>query len=61
MKNIVLLGEKIIAIEKGHELHLNYHNMGAMNGGWTVRWQGFEGNYFWSGENGRQANATTLL
>jgi beta-glucosidase len=63
VKNIVLVGERIVYINRSPEceLHFNYHNMGAMCGGWTVRWQGFEGNYYWSGDNGKSSNATTLL
>lgn len=29
-------------------------------GGWSLRWQGFEGNDLWSG-NGKAANASSIL
>jgi beta-glucosidase len=31
------------------------------SGGWSVRWQGFEGNDFWSDANKNSSNATSLL
>ena len=30
-------------------------------GGWSVRWQGFEGNDFWTGANKVKTNASSLL
>ena len=30
-------------------------------GGWSVRWQGFQGNDFWSGNNKVKANASSIL
>lgn len=30
-------------------------------GGWSVRWQGFEGNDFWSGDNKASSNASSIL
>src|ERR1700733_13723411 len=30
-------------------------------GGWSVRWQGFEGNDFWSGTNKNMCNASSIL
>lgn len=30
-------------------------------GGWTVRWQGYQGNEFWSGDNKVQSNASSIL
>ncbi len=31
------------------------------NGGWTVRWQGFEGNDFWKDKNKQSSNASSVL
>lgn len=31
------------------------------SGGWSVRWQGFEGNDFWKGQNKASANASSVL
>jgi hypothetical protein len=47
----VLVGEKIIDINQlaKHEMFLNYDNIGMQCGGWTSRWQGFEGNPIWKG------------
>lgn len=44
-----------------HELFLNYDNIGMQNGGWTSRWQGFEGNSMWTGQNRRLSNASSIL
>lgn len=30
-------------------------------GGWSVRWQGFEGNDFWTGDNKISSNASSIL
>jgi beta-glucosidase len=31
------------------------------SGGWSVRWQGFEGNDFWTGNNKVSSNASSIL
>ena len=31
------------------------------NGGWTLRWQGFEGNSQWQGDNKVNSKATSIL
>lgn len=31
------------------------------SGGWSVRWQGFEGNDFWTGSNKVSTNASSIL
>lgn len=66
LEYIVLVGEKIINVEsyraKGlYELFLNYDNIGMQSGGWTGRWQGFEGNPLWQGENKKSSNATSIV
>jgi beta-glucosidase len=30
-------------------------------GGWTVRWQGYEGNDFWKDQNKASSNASSIL
>ena len=39
----------------------NFDNIGMQCGGWTVRWQGFEGNDFWTGDNKVSSNASSIL
>jgi hypothetical protein len=45
----VLVGEKIIQLnrENDYQLYQNYNNIGMQCGGWSSRWQGFEGNAIW--------------
>lgn len=31
------------------------------SGGWSVRWQGFRGNDYWSDENKKSSNASSIL
>jgi hypothetical protein len=31
------------------------------SGGWSARWQGFEGNSIWSGDNKKNTNASSIL
>jgi beta-glucosidase len=65
VKNIILVGEKIIVVQTTGSprftLFQDYDNIGAQNGGWTIRWQGYEGNKFWQGENKMTSRATSLL
>ena len=60
---VVLVGEKIININRLTKLELfrNYDNIGMQAGGWSVRWQGFMGNDFWTGANKQQSNASSIL
>jgi hypothetical protein len=44
-----------------YELFLNYDNIGMQSGGWTGRWQGFEGNSLWKDENKITSNASSIL
>lgn len=59
---VVLVGERIININhlSKNELFRNFDNIGMQCGGWSIRWQGFEGNDMWSG-NGKSANASSIL
>ena len=49
IKYIVLVGERVININglARNELFRNFDDIGMQNGGWTLRWQGFEGNSQW--------------
>jgi beta-glucosidase len=42
-------------------LFRNFDNIGMQCGGWTVRWQGFEGNDFWKDSNKQSSNASSIL
>ncbi len=42
-------------------MFLNYDNIGMQSGGWTARWQGFEGNPIWKGDNKKNSNASSIL
>ena len=43
------------------QLFRNFDNIGMQCGGWSVRWQGFEGNDFWSGALKTKSNASSVL
>lgn len=60
---VVLIGEKVHSLNRldKHQLFKNYDNIGMQCGGWSVRWQGFEGNDFWSGDNKAQSKASSIL
>jgi len=59
---IVLVGERVINVNQLSKniLFRNFDNIGMQCGGWTIRWQGFEGNDMWKG-NGKDANATSIF
>ena len=63
LEYIVLIGERVININglAKNELFRNFDNIGMQNGGWTLRWQGFEGNSQWQGENKANSRATSIL
>lgn len=67
LKYIVLVGQRIVPVQIDdagtvrQTLFQDYDNIGAQNGGWTVRWQGFEGNGCWQGDLKEQAHARSLL
>lgn len=66
VKYIVLVGESRVNQlddqgERHQTLYPNYDNIGAQNGGWTLAWQGIEGNAFWQGEHKTTSGATTIL
>lgn len=62
LQYIVLVGERVININQlaKNELFRNFDNIGMQNGGWTLRWQGFEGNSQWEGENRKASNASSI-
>lgn len=63
LEYIVLVGERVININQlaRNELFRNFDNIGMQNGGWTLRWQGFEGNSQWQGDNKAKTKATSIL
>lgn len=63
LKYIVLVGERVININglARNELFRNFDDIGMQNGGWTLRWQGFEGNSQWQGDNLKSSNASSIL
>lgn len=63
LQYIVLVGERIININNlaKNELFLSYDNIGMQCGGWTLRWQGFEGNSMWEGDAKTQSNASSIM
>lgn len=63
IKYVVLVGESIININRltRIELFRAFDNIGMQCGGWTVRWQGFEGNDFFKDKNKQTSNASSIL
>lgn len=68
LKYIVMIGESVVAAkddqdppQRHPEVYYNYDNLGAQNGGWTVAWQGIEGNAFWQGLNQVTSGASSIL
>jgi len=63
LQYVVLVGERIININglARNELFRNFDDIGMLNGGWTLRWQGFEGNSQWQGDNKKISNASSVL
>ena len=63
IKYVVLVGEKIININRLTRIQLfrNFDDIGMQSGGWSVRWQGFRGNDYWSDENKKLTNASSVL
>ena len=57
MKYIVLTGEKELA----GTVFSDFDNIGAQCGGWTVAWQGYNGNDFWQGVNKNTSGAISIL
>lgn len=66
LKYIVLVGEKTLNVKQADgsfipQTFQSFNNIGAQNGGWTISWQGFEGNDYWEGENKRLSHASSIL
>jgi len=63
IENIILVGESIYNLNglTKTQLYRNFDNIGMQCGGWTVRWQGYLGNDFWSGANKQSSNASSIL
>jgi len=49
LEYVVLVGERIISVWDNKELFQNFDDIGLQCGGWSLRWQGFEGNPMWTG------------
>lgn len=64
LKYVFLIGERDIDVMtlsgRVKTAFKDYDNIGAQNGGWTVRWQGFEGNEFFSGHLQKTAKASSI-
>ena len=65
IRNVVLVGEKTLTVQTAQDpvptVFQDFNNIGVQNGGWTIRWQGFEGNKFWQGENKVRSQASSIL
>lgn len=63
IKYVVLIGEKIHNLNGLTKIRLfrSYDNIGMQSGGWSVRWQGIEGNDFWTGDLKTKSNASSIL
>ena len=66
VKYVVLVGDSLVNQRNDDNqqqltLYPNYNNIGAQNGGWTVAWQGTEGNTLFSGANKARSGATSVL
>lgn len=65
IKYVILVGESLVSVRQDDGSHINtlftnYNNIGIQNGGWTVSWQGIEGNDFWQG-NYKQSSAASSV
>ena len=63
LEYVVLVGERVINIDglAKNQLFRSFDDIGMQNGGWTLRWQGFEGNSQWQGQNKVKSKATSIL
>lgn len=66
IKYIILVGTSIINTRQDDGSYIptpfiNYDNIGIQTGGWTVAWQGIEGNDFWQGQYKITSGATSVL
>ena len=63
IEHVILVGEGIYNLNglTKTQLYRNFDNIGMQCGGWTVRWQGYQGNEFWAGDNKQASNATSVL
>lgn len=66
LKYIVLVGEDTYNVRQPNgstqvETFQNFNNIGAQNGGWSVLWQGINGNQYWQGKNKITSHASSLL
>ena len=66
VKYVVFIGERTISqiykdSGRTDTVYQDYDNIGVQNGGWSLRWQGFEGNQWWSGDYKTQTHASSIL
>ncbi|CAD8100354.1 unnamed protein product [Paramecium sonneborni] len=62
IQHVILLGDRYVPIGNGqYQIFQDYNNIGAQNGGWTIRWQGYNGNDYWTGNLKDQSQATSIL
>lgn len=63
IKYVILIGEKIFNLNGLTKIRLfrSYDNIGMQCGGWSVKWQGIEGNDFWTGDLKTKSNASSIL
>ncbi|CAD8082812.1 unnamed protein product [Paramecium primaurelia] len=62
IEHVILLGDRYIPVGNGQfKLFQDYDNIGAQNGGWTIRWQGYNGNDYWTGDLKNQSKASSIL
>ena len=64
--HIVLMGEReeheaLVNWQTATTTFQDFDNIGAQNGGWSVSWQGYNGNFFWSGEHKDRSHASSIL
>lgn len=63
---IILVGTSLINVRQDDGTYIptffaNYNNIGIQTGGWTVSWQGIEGNDFWLGKYKISSGASSVL
>ena len=64
--HIVLIGEReelevLPNSQTATTTFQDFDNIGAQNGGWTVAWQGYNGNFFWADEHKKSSHSSSIL
>ena len=65
-RHIVFIGERTLQEQQPNNRRAtvtfqDFDNIGAQSGGWSVAWQGYNGNYFWKDEYKKMSNASSIL